>query len=151
MSGNPENQNSLENQEVWEDCPAGEITGMLSRVKNHRRKVVAAQIAGLSVLGILVGIVFVEMRSTIQRENATYAGISCREVRENAKKYLDDNISGELKDRITAHLGECASCKKMVREMNPKSKGGSGLNKRPVTTAANNYSGLFTLALTRGP
>jgi hypothetical protein len=39
----------------------------------------------------------------------------------------------------------------MVREMNPKSKGGSGLNKRPVSTVSSNSPSLFTLALTRSP
>ena len=40
--------------------------------------------------------------------------LDCGQVRELASAYLDDEVGGQVRGRIAAHLGRCSLCKAFV-------------------------------------
>lgn len=109
---------------------------MIRRVRNRQRKQFGLQVLGLCVLAVATGLLLVEYQNRSSNTDLKYAGISCREVRENAEKFLKDQLSPEYKNQIAAHLDECPSCSKLVRSMKDKNSGGSELNHKPKSTTA---------------
>ena len=100
---------------TWEQCPAGEIGGMVRRIKGRRRKVLTLQLAGGAVFGMLIGLTCVTYFSKPDDEYK-FGAITCAEVRENAEAYIAGRLDADLRARIKAHLQECPACRPRFRK-----------------------------------
>ena len=97
----------------WEQCPTGEISGMVGRIKGHQRNVFAAQLAGGAAFGILLGLVFVGLAGPREHD---FGGITCTEVREAGRAYMAGELDADFSARIKIHLAECPTCGPMFRQ-----------------------------------
>ena len=109
-----DDQNS---QSEWHECPSGEISGMLGRIRSRRKAVFIAQLAGGAVFGILLGVAFTQFGIGTGNDRDALQ-ISCTEVREKAADYVNGRLPEAMQERIAVHLKSCDSCGKFLKKQN---------------------------------
>lgn len=117
----------------WEPCAGGEISGMLRGVQSRRHRGFALKVVGGTLVAILVGVLFVEFRPAA---NVNVGRISCKDVHAAAKDFLAGRIAGDEKERIAVHLHDCPPCAEMMRKMRNKSGNGSQVEPRSPRTVS---------------
>ena len=110
--------------EDWNDCPPGEIGGMLRRERFRRRRRFLTQAAGAAGVGALGGFAWLKWQPEADElpEQQVVAKISCREVRRHGEAYVEhrNTLDGELVARIDAHVDNCPSCARHLAKIRSK-------------------------------
>lgn len=115
-----------ENQDEWNDCPAGELSRMASRLnlsqkRAHTRKLYRSSL--LSMLLVAVGVVVVG--SVLTPISNHYGGITCAECKSHFETY-HSHLTGvaqigdsALSSSMATHLANCGFCKEKFRQSYP--------------------------------
>ncbi|MFG0334704.1 MAG: hypothetical protein ACF8TS_15210 [Maioricimonas sp. JB049] len=93
----------------WRQCPAGEVQGLVQKLRTRRRRRRAQKVGALGgMLAILCATAFLALPQ--QPYDPVLAGMRCSEVLAMA----DDLIAGKLDDltrgRIIEHCEQCGAC-----------------------------------------
>ncbi len=92
----------------WNDCPPGEIAGLVQSLKKQRQRKTFQQAAG--VTGVVVLLVFAGS-FLFSGWFLGGSGIACKQVRELAPQYVTHALDQELTAKITHHLKTCDHCR----------------------------------------
>lgn len=106
----------------WQDCPEGQISGMLQGIQRRRRNDVVRRVVVGSVIVLVAGFspLLLSSNEPVASTETTapeICGITCREVKQNARDWLSGKIADEMSGRIEAHLEECPHCPKFVENI----------------------------------
>ncbi len=108
------------NQDQWESCQAGEIRGLVARLRS-RRRVRSAQDVALwaSALVVIAGsYLFVSSRTGTDRGQAV---MSCSDVRQHAEAFLAGQLDQATAERIRKHVEACPDCQRWIAQFRKSS------------------------------
>lgn len=117
----------------WQDCPAGQIDGMLTTVRRQRRTQLLVRAGGMATILLAAGLLPILLSSdgpgTVAGANSAstpgsgdaespeLCGVTCQEVKKSARKWLAGELPTEKSEQIEAHLKECPHCPKFVDQI----------------------------------
>lgn len=103
----------------WIPCREGEVAGLVRRLKWRKRTPLLAGVAGASMAILIAVTVFLLASRGGPEHQGEYhfAGISCSDVRAQARQYMMGQLAPELRRRIDDHLEECPECGALFRQM----------------------------------
>ncbi len=99
----------------WNDCPTGQISGMLRNIERGRRHAVVRH--GAIGVAILVVAIFVPQLIPSDAPPPLFGGVCCEDVQENARAWLAGDVTPGLREQITEHLKECPHCPKLIEQL----------------------------------
>lgn len=104
----------------WKPCPAGTLPRFAKQQRSRVFRRQLLQTGGVASVAFLVGgVSYLQFfRSTpgpIAEPN--YGGVTCTEVRKNAREYLVGSLAEKRMWQFQKHLEECANCQAAFREM----------------------------------
>ena len=106
----------------WKPCEIGLIGEFAQRLKNRRRVILTAQIAGGAALGgALLALLLTVMPDIFSARGSVkdfnYGGITCSEVQSRADAYIRGELDEPTVVKISAHLKECPLCSVLIDRM----------------------------------
>lgn len=104
----------------WKPCPAGTLPRFAKqqRARVFRRKLL--QVGGVASVTVLVGgVSYIQFFRSAPGPMAepNHGGVTCTEVRKNAREYLAGSLEAKRMWQFQKHLEECAGCQAAFREM----------------------------------
>lgn len=112
-------------EDVWQPCPPGEISGMVTGLQNRRRAMVVGRTTFAAALVLLVaaasqfsGLNTPEGPDTSVAGEHDCGGIHCSEAMAHLKAYREGTLDEKTTAQVRAHVEECPLCGPRFREMN---------------------------------
>jgi hypothetical protein len=104
----------------WNDCPQGEIAGLVHSLKAQRRRKTLGQAAGATAAIMLVAFLGSSVISGYFRGQTPIDAIACEKVMELAPQYVARQLDGELTTQIDEHLTACEHCRTRIHDKFPR-------------------------------
>lgn len=122
-----ENKNTTEStnpdEPVWEDCAAGEISGMVSRIARRRRLAVLSRVSAVTVV-LLAAVGIWQFDPGVIPHPTTpkaVAEIHCSDVIRYASAFQSGELDEDLTAQVQLHLTKCSHCDKELKKLAEKS------------------------------
>ena len=138
-----ERENSNSADVAWEECPAGELTQMVTRLDAAEQRRRSKQIYGTALISTVVfaGVVLA-MGTFFDSGTTNYGGIDCAYCRNHLAEYFP-HLNGDavLEDAqfvasMKTHLEKCTFCRAKFRSLYPNFELSHRRATRPVLTVA---------------
>ncbi len=107
----------MQDDNQWEECPVGLVTGMASKLRSQRRTQQLRPVFGaglLLVLAIAIGYSFSGAGSSPSRSKLT-----CAETVPLLADFHDNSLDEAVVQDIQTHLSDCPSCRDHYDELYP--------------------------------
>lgn len=102
--------------EAWIPCPAGSLGQFARREKTRQRRRFLVQASGVAtVLALGGGAGFWALRPRGMSE-PNFGGVTCTEVRANARAMMAGTLPDDLMQKIQTHLGQCVACQEFLKK-----------------------------------
>ena len=98
----------------WTPCEGGEISGMVDRLKQIRRKVVIQR----AVTGTVCVVALITVGTVYWNQQNQLPPLSHRAALELLPEYHAGRLDAETAARLKAHLAHCESCRVKLQKMN---------------------------------
>lgn len=102
------------NQDDWQPCPAGQIRGMIRRLRSERRQRAFRRVAAPAAIVLVV--VFAGFYAAESQPGGRLfrpGGLTCSDVQEHLPAYAAGKTTPELSRKLEEHLAHCAHCREM--------------------------------------
>ena len=100
----------------WDACPDGMLGGLANRLQANRRAKSTQRLVGVaSVLVLIAGWLAFQVISNGQP--LTHA-----DVRRHAEQFIAGTLDPETTERIQQHLAACPECRRLIAEMQNRSR-----------------------------
>jgi len=128
---NPTNPEST-NDDTWQPCAPGEISGMVDRLQDRRRAVVVGRTTFVAAMVLLVAAVSQfsglgpgpeDVADKPKSGEHDCGGIICSDVVAHFEAYRTGTLDEETTAEVRAHLEECPLCGPKFRKLTGDSAG----------------------------
>jgi hypothetical protein len=104
----------------WNDCPPGEIAGLVNSLKQQRRRETLQQAAGVTTVIVLLAFVASSLLPGFFRGQTPVQAIACQKVLQLAPQYVAQQLGGDVTAQIDQHLKDCKRCRDHIHADYPK-------------------------------
>ena len=122
----------------WQQCPPGEVTELVGRLRARRRHQTFRQVAlGTAALClVLIAGTSLVHRVTNHPAEPSSGSITCADVTKHAEAYAAGTLDEEMVRRIDSHLGECSFCRDLIQRMKEQSDSAPVVRKETAQLSA---------------
>ena len=104
----------------WNDCPPGEIGGLVESLQSRRRRKTLRQAAGVSTALVLFALLVTSWFSGWFAGPQPLHAISCKKVHSLAPQFVSGRLDADLSAEIQEHLEECKMCREYLHAEFPQ-------------------------------
>ena len=104
----------------WNDCPPGEIGGLVESLHTRRRRKTLRQAAGAGTVLVAFALLVASWFSGGFDAPQPLHAISCKKVHSLAPRYVSGRLDADLTATIREHLQECKKCRDYVHAQFPQ-------------------------------
>jgi hypothetical protein len=104
--------------QAWQECPPGELKGMVAQIRVGQRREFLRTLAKSSAAVILFGAGgVVAGRWMLKEQSQGNQQLACRQVVELLPEYVAHRLDANLTQKVAAHLAKCPPCRAHYEEM----------------------------------
>ncbi len=104
--------------EAWQECPPGELKGMVAQIHVCQRREFLRTLAKGSAAVLLLGAGGIVAGQWMLKEGARENGqLACRQVMDLLPEYAAHQLDTDLTQRVATHLAKCPPCLAHYEEM----------------------------------
>ena len=100
------------NGQTWRQCPAGEIAGVVTLVKQRKRRRRLTRVT-TGFLAIAFAAVCLGFLAPLVRDDCQ--GVDCRQVERLMSDYVANNLDADTHQKVETHLKDCPHCREILR------------------------------------
>ncbi len=104
----------------WNECPPGEIGGLVESLQSRRRRKTLQQAAGASATVVVFAFLVTGWFSGWFPQSQPLHAISCQKVHSLAPEYVAGRLNADLNVKIREHLQECQRCRDFIHAEFPR-------------------------------